>query len=86
MVTMLVTIYERRYNRFIAVKQYYQWNVPYTESRIPCPGCGQKLSYSNLQNSHRCDGKLTDNPIPKDRFKQNLKWSPTARWDPYVPD
>lgn len=82
---MLVTIYEKRYNRFIPIKQYYQWTVPFQDGKIPCPGCGRELTFSNLTYSHVCDGKLTDKPIARDRFKRNLRWTPKSNWDPIQP-
>ena len=77
---MLVTVLQRRHNRWLVVNQYHAWSVPddpdQVLSRIPCPGCGQVMHRQQFSEYHRCRGELTDRPVDRTKFTRNRRWTP----------
>ena len=82
---MLKTIWEKKGNRFVVVRQYYEWDIDISKS-TECPGCGKNVKVYHNTYSHQCPGTLTDYPISSKKFQKNHRWHPTARWEPLVPE
>ena len=77
---MLYTIYKVLYPGLEQVNQYYKWKIDFPETNYikenragppkkirgsaDCPGCGRRLSYSQIYtDQHKCPGTLTAHPV-----------------------
>ena len=79
---MLTILYELRYQRWLPVREYYQFTeqqyrqgaLPDTH-RVACPGCGRRLNIGET-SAHTCLGGREPWPRLTRRFESNRRWNP----------
>ena len=79
---MLTTLYELRYQRWIPIKEYYQFTQAQYRGgaqtdthRVVCPGCARRLSMADTM-SHTCLGGQDPWPRLSRKFEPNRRWNP----------
>ena len=86
--TMKKTLYQKRGNRFVPIKEWHEFDYdPATPplTRLACKGCGISMTLKGLLTVHVCTGKLTDEPIDRYRLHPYRIWQPGMPW-PEDPD
>ena len=81
---MLITVYQRRHGRFVAINEHYWWRIPWLDeaaepdpvNRIACPGCGSRYTRAQIRTEHHCSGRLLPRPADNTRYIRNRRWSP----------
>ena len=79
---MLITVYRRTEQGWQEIQTYHKFRVETIEEmkermgdayvsqpKIACPGCGRVLPRAEINDTHLCDGTLTDQPLTVQRGK-----------------
>lgn len=97
---MLITIYQLRYDRWLAIREYYWFPVVIplqevapapgiTRPRYSCPGCAHEFTAVSLRD-HICLGGTPDYPRINDKkYRANRRWRPAkniAATEPTIED
>ena len=77
---MLITIFKKTELGWIQIQRYHKFTVDSLEdakfralegevvyTKINCPGCGKLLTRAEINDTHLCNGSLTDEPIQVNR-------------------